>query len=171
MKSIRGLFATLTGGVLLFAAGAFASTTLAPKSPCSGSGANFSVQIGYDQATQKVTVDKSSNADCVAGGYSISFTTATLSGWSWSVAFPSPTPGSSIFTNSCALGNGSNQSSSCTVISSPTAGDYHYSISLTDPQGGNHSLDPKVIISGFGLPTAHHRRKSPSAKAAASAQQ
>jgi hypothetical protein len=159
------------GVMTLLPAVSSATSSLGPRSPCSSSG-NFAVTIGYDQTTQKPTVDHSSNSTCVMGGDTVSFTTNLPSGWSWSATFPSQSLGSSVFTNSCTFGSASGQNSSCTVVSEPGSGDYNYTIMVTDTSGGNHTLDPKVIIKGLGKPKPRKtQKKSDNPPAAAPAPQ
>jgi hypothetical protein len=145
----------------------FANTNRGGQSPCSSSG-NFTVTLGYNSSTQTPTATPSSNSTCVIGGNTVTFTTTNLSGMTWTATFPQSSPGTSLFTNSCTFGSGTGQSSSCTVISGPTAGDYHYMVTLTDSNGNNHVLDPKVIISNMGKPNPRH--KQPSTKSATPAQ-
>jgi len=159
------------GLALLLPTSSFATTRVGAPSSCTGSG-NFSVAISYDQSTQKPRVDNASNSTCVEGGNTVSMS-ATLPalGWSWSVSFPSQSAGGSVFTNSCTFGSSAN--TTCTVVSGPGSGDYNYSITMTDPNGGTHVLDPKVIIKGIGRPTPrkHTKQANPPSAAAPPPQQ
>lgn len=166
MKSIRIIALSLTtalGLVLLVPAAGHSSTPVVnPPSACSSPASNFSVQIGYDSATQKPTVDKSSNTSCVWGGNTVSFTVVSPTVTTWDAIFPTPTGGQSAFANGCTFGNGTNQSSSCTVVTGPTSGDYVYEVDVW--VGGNkYTLDPKVIIksTGLGGKKHHHHAASP----------
>jgi hypothetical protein len=138
-----------------------ANTSRGDQSPCTSSG-NFTVTLGYNSSTQTPTATPSSNSTCVIGGSTVSFTTSNLAGMTWTAAFPTTGAGTSVFTNNCTFGSGTGQSSSCTVISGPTAGDYHYTVTVTDSNGNNHVLDPKVIIGNMGHPTPRHRQKKSS---------
>ena len=138
--------------------GSFASSRVGNPSNCSGKG-DFSVAIGYDQTTQKPTVDHASNSTCVEGGNTVSMSaTLPAAAWTWSISFPTQSSGASVFTNSCTFGSSAN--TQCTVVSGPASGDYDYSITVTDPSGGTHVLDPKIIIKGIGKPTPrkHHKK-------------
>jgi len=150
-------FTPVLGLAILLPAAGSASVRVGARSSCTGNG-NFSVAIGYDQATQKPTVDNASNSTCLIGGDSVTMTaTLPAAGWAWSVSFPSQTAGGSVFTNSCTFG--SSASTTCTLTAAPAPGDYYYSVTLTDPNGGTHVLDPKVIIKGYGKPNPRPRHK------------
>jgi len=154
--------AAALGLALLLPAGSFATAHVASQSTCSGSGANFSITLGFNSNTLQPTAAPSVNSACVGGQNTISFTTSSLpSGWSWSVVFPAPTLNNPVLANGCTFGSGANQSSTCTVITSPTSGDYYYTVILTDTNGQSYTLDPRVIIGQSGFPGARKPHKKP----------
>jgi len=160
-------FTLLLGLAIVLPTTGSASVRVGARSNCTGNG-NFSVAIGYDPSTQKPTVDNASNSTCLIGGDTLTMTaTLPAAGWSWSVSFPSQTAGGSVFTDSCTFG--SSASTTCTLTAAPGPGDYYYSVTLTDPNGGTHVLDPKVIIKGYGKPNPrpHHKKNENSPTAGA----
>ena len=163
-------FSSVLGLAILLPTSSFATTSVGAPSSCTSSG-NFSIAISYNSSTQKPTVNYSSNSTCVEGGNTVTMTaTLPAPGWSWSVNFPSQSAGGSVFTNSCTFGSSAN--TTCTVVSGPGSVDYNYAITMIDPNGGTHVLDPKVIIKGFGKPTprARHKQANPATPAAPPAQ-
>lgn len=166
-----GIFAVLSLA-LFVPTRSFATARVASKSSCSGSGADFTITLGFDSGKLQPTATPSSNGPCVAGGDSISFNASNLpSGMTWSVVFPQATLNDPVLANNCKFG--SSQSSSCTVVTSPTSGDYYYTVIET--QGNNtYTLDPRVIIGQSGFPGATKRHKKttgPKSAAASPAQQ
>ncbi len=151
-------FTAALGLALLLPSVGSATASVTPKSACSGS-ASFTITLGFDPSTNLPTVNPASNTTCVIGGETITFTPSGLpSGMTWSVTFPAPSAGGSLFTDSCTI-SGSTQSSGCTVVNSPQSGDYNYSVTET-LNNTNYTLDPKVIVSGVGT-TPHKRHKKP----------
>jgi hypothetical protein len=165
-KFARGaiVLSSVLGLAILLPRSSFATVSVQPPSACTSSG-DFSLTVGYDSSTQKPTASPGSNTTCVMGGNKVSMTvTLPAAGWTWSATFPSQTAGGSVFANSCTFGSSAN--TECTVVSGPSSGNYDYSITLTDPNGNAHVLDPRVIIKGMGKPTPrrHQRRaKQPAA--------
>jgi hypothetical protein len=150
---------------LLIPTGSFATAHVATKTSCTGDGADFAITLGFDSTKLQPTATPSSNGACVAGGNSISFNASNLpSGMTWTVVFPQPTLGQSVLANNCTFGNGTNQSSSCTVITDPPSGDYYYTVIESDANG-TYTLDPRVIIGQSGMPGSakHHKHAGPKA--------
>lgn len=160
--------AAILGVILLLPSASFATAHVASQSPCTGDGADFKITLGFDSGKLEPTAMPGVNSACVAGGNSIAFDASNLpSGMGWSVVFPEPTLGSSVLANGCTFGSGSGESSTCTVIPSPTAGDYYYTVILTKGTS-RYTLDPRVIIGHGGKPgSVKHRKKPARPKAAA----
>lgn len=167
--------AAALGLALLLPTGSFATARVLSQSPCTGSGADFGITVGFDSSNREPTASPSVNSACVSGGDTISFGASSLpSGWSWSVVFPEPSLNNPVLANGCTFGSGTNQSSRCTVITSPTAGDYYYTVILTDANGNEYTLDPRVIIAQSGMPGAtkkHHKKPASPATTAPPSQQ
>lgn len=165
------VFTSVLGLAILLPRSSFATARVQAPSACTSSG-DFSITVGYDSSTQKPTASPSSNTTCVIGGNKVSMTvTLPAAGWTWSATFPSQSAGGSVFTNSCTFGSSAN--TECTVVSGPGSGNYDYSITMTDPNGNAHVLDPRVIIKGMGKPTPrrHHKHANPPETAAPPPQQ
>lgn len=144
--------------VLVFSVASYATTPkVDPVSPCTDPGANFSVAIGFDSTNNLPTVSATKNTYCVGGGNTVAFAinpNANIS--QWDVKFPTTNP---LFAGTCAFGTPTTSpSQSCTVIPSPSAGDYLYEVDVW-VNGTEYSLDPKVIIKPSGM--KHHRRHHP----------
>lgn len=149
MKAISTFAMSLvaaTGLALLIPAGAYATVGSGPVEVCTTPTAAYTFTVNISVAsdgTPIATPSTNKNGTCVMGGDIISFDTSALpSGATWSAKFPTPTAGG-LFQNNCKFGNGSNESSSCTVVASPPSGTYSYSVTVN-----GHTLDPRVIIKG-----------------------
>lgn len=157
------------GLALLLPTGSFGTARVASKTSCTGTGADFAVTLGFDSTKLQPTATPSANGACVAGGNSISFNASNLpSGMTWSVVFPQASLNNPVLANNCKFGDGANQSTSCTVVTDPTSGDYYYTVIETDKNNNTYTLDPRVIIGESGMPGARkHHKKTTGSKASA----
>lgn len=151
MKSVLGTVArfTLVFGMALLVpviGGATPGTSAAGQCTAHSGTSTFGIKLTVNnQGTPSVDPSTNLNGTCVQGSDTVSVDTDSLpSGATWSFTFAENV---ALFQNGCQLGNGSNQSSSCKVVTSPGAFTYEYEVTVN-----GKSIDPKIIVRGSGMP-------------------
>ncbi|HEV2177462.1 MAG TPA: hypothetical protein VGW33_09720 [Terriglobia bacterium] len=143
----------VVGVALLVPASAGATLGSSPIEACTDPTGTYTFTVTITLAqdgTPIATPATNKNGTCVDGGDIIAFV-LPAGATNWSASFPTPTAGS-LFQNNCTFGNGTGESSSCTVVNSPSSATYSYSVTVN-----GKTLDPHVIIKG-GARRRHHRR-------------